>query len=192
MSEIQVNTINEYTGANGVTIDGVLIKDGNVDGIDVSGITQGITEYDAWKQTSNVTSDGDLTSNWSRITTPSGVGYFGTGMTESSGIFTFPSTGYWKVGFHAVMDIGTSGADATVQVIAYVTTNNSSYSDFARIREGNRNSGGGSGGSANSEGVIDVTDTSQVKVKFKADSFSSGSTLYGGYSRFYFERLGDT
>ena len=27
MSEIQVNTINEYTGANGVTIDGVLIKD---------------------------------------------------------------------------------------------------------------------------------------------------------------------
>ena len=35
MSEIQVNTINEYTGANGVTIDGVLIKDGNVDGVDV-------------------------------------------------------------------------------------------------------------------------------------------------------------
>jgi hypothetical protein len=27
MSEIQVNTINEYTGANGVTIDGVLLKD---------------------------------------------------------------------------------------------------------------------------------------------------------------------
>jgi len=27
MSEIQVNTINEYTGANGVTIDGALIKD---------------------------------------------------------------------------------------------------------------------------------------------------------------------
>lgn len=30
MSEIQVNTINEYTGANGVTIDGVLIKDGGI------------------------------------------------------------------------------------------------------------------------------------------------------------------
>lgn len=36
MSEIQVNTINEYTGASGVTIDGVLIKDGQVDGVDVS------------------------------------------------------------------------------------------------------------------------------------------------------------
>ncbi len=32
MSEIQVNTINEYTGANGVTIDGALIKDGKVTG----------------------------------------------------------------------------------------------------------------------------------------------------------------
>ena len=39
MSEIQVNTINEYTGASGVTIDGVLLKDGNVDGVDVSGLT---------------------------------------------------------------------------------------------------------------------------------------------------------
>ena len=27
MSEIQVNTISEYTSANGVTIDGVLLKD---------------------------------------------------------------------------------------------------------------------------------------------------------------------
>jgi len=41
MSEIQVNTINEYTSANGVTIDGVLIKDGEVDGVDVSSITSG-------------------------------------------------------------------------------------------------------------------------------------------------------
>ena len=33
MSEIQVNTINEYTGANGVTIDGLLIKDGAIPSI---------------------------------------------------------------------------------------------------------------------------------------------------------------
>ena len=33
MSEIQVNTINEYTGASGVTIDGLLIKDGAIPSI---------------------------------------------------------------------------------------------------------------------------------------------------------------
>ena len=40
-SEIKVDTISEKTSAAGVTIDGVLIKDGNVDGVDVSAITQG-------------------------------------------------------------------------------------------------------------------------------------------------------
>ena len=36
MSELNVDTINEQTASNGVTIDGVLIKDGEVDGVDVS------------------------------------------------------------------------------------------------------------------------------------------------------------
>jgi len=35
-SELKVDTISEKTSANGVTIDGVLIKDGQVDGVDVS------------------------------------------------------------------------------------------------------------------------------------------------------------
>ena len=38
MSTLQVNTINESTSTSGVTIDGVLIKDGLVDGKDVSAL----------------------------------------------------------------------------------------------------------------------------------------------------------
>lgn len=38
MSELNVDTINEQTSANGVTIDGVSIKDGQVDGVDVSAL----------------------------------------------------------------------------------------------------------------------------------------------------------
>ena len=49
MSEIQVNTINEYTSANGVTIDGVLIKDGVVAGKAV--------EADQYQINSDITSD---------------------------------------------------------------------------------------------------------------------------------------
>tara|TARA_R100001463_G_scaffold39997_2_gene85319 strand:- start:298 stop:960 length:663 start_codon:yes stop_codon:yes gene_type:complete len=37
-SEIKVDTISEKTPAAGVTIDGVLLKDGNVDGVDVSSL----------------------------------------------------------------------------------------------------------------------------------------------------------
>jgi len=39
-SELKVDTISEKTPASGVTIDGVLIKDGEVDGVDVSAINQ--------------------------------------------------------------------------------------------------------------------------------------------------------
>jgi len=41
MSELNVDTINEQTAANGVTIDGVSIKDGQVDGVDVSSLVSG-------------------------------------------------------------------------------------------------------------------------------------------------------
>lgn len=77
MSEIQVNTINEYTGANGVTIDGLLIKDGAI-----PSISGGLTEADQWNITANVSSSGTLTANWAR---PSGtlLSYKGTGMTQS-------------------------------------------------------------------------------------------------------------
>ena len=39
ITSINVDTINEHTAATGVTIDGVLIKDGLVDGIDVSSLS---------------------------------------------------------------------------------------------------------------------------------------------------------
>ena len=40
-SELKVDTISEKTSAAGVTIDSVLIKDGLVDGKDVSALTSG-------------------------------------------------------------------------------------------------------------------------------------------------------
>ena len=43
MSEIQVNTINEYTGASGVTIDGLLIKDGAIPSIAGGKVLQVVT-----------------------------------------------------------------------------------------------------------------------------------------------------
>ena len=51
----------------------------------------GITQADMWQMTSNITEDvGDITANWSRYTGPGGN--IGSALTESSGIFSFPST----------------------------------------------------------------------------------------------------
>ena len=99
-SELKVNTISEYTSANGVTIDGVLVKDGNVDGVDVSGITQGITQADMWRKSANQTmpSNAVISSDWERADTD-GATYIGTGLTESSGVFSFPATGIYLINF---------------------------------------------------------------------------------------------
>ena len=72
----------------------VLKTDGNGNLTFVDPPTPGVTVADQWKITSNVTGSSDLTSNWARDTTRNG-GNVGSAMTQSSGIFTFPSTGIY-------------------------------------------------------------------------------------------------
>ena len=196
-SEIKVDTISENTAANGVTIDGVLIKDGEVDGVDVSAITQGIKTYDCYELTADITSDGDITSNLARETAASRtlVTNIGTGMTESSGIFSFPSTGIWKV---KVRMFSLNIAADTVLIYTVTTDDNFTTEQRVEIAKfGNNSSSSPTGGTAYSEVLLDITDTSNDKVKFEAASISSGSVIKGTLSNvpetiFTFERLGDT
>ena len=76
-----------------------------------------------------------------------------------------------------------------------VTTNNSSYTKAVIASDGN-NGSGSKQGSGTSFYFVDVTDTSQVKVKFDVDSLGSGSNVQGDSSfiktGFVFIRIGDT
>src|SRR5210317_166746 len=60
----------------------------------------GLSEADSWRLTANTTSQGDLTSNWERAD-DTVFGKLGTGMTQSSGVFTFPSTGLYFINVFA-------------------------------------------------------------------------------------------
>ena len=65
----------------------------------------GITEADQWRITTDLSGDQTpISTNWERVDSY-GLGYFGTGMTESSGTFTFPSTGIWLVRFLSLIHI---------------------------------------------------------------------------------------
>ena len=88
MSTINVDNINEYTSGDGVTVDGVLIKDGVVAGKAV--------EADQYQINSDISSDSIPITTLVR---PTGTlqAYPGTGMSQSSGTWTFPSTGYYEV-----------------------------------------------------------------------------------------------
>ena len=115
-------------------------------------------------------------------------------MTESSGVFTFPSTGKWVVLVQATFNL--AGNDNVVLYIK-VTTNNSSYSIINMLVDGQTGSSSeNKHGSTMGLSFIDVTDTSQVKVKFEVGSINSGSNLHGRTDRvttgFSFIRIGDT
>ena len=193
-SELKVDTISEKTSTAGVTIDSVLIKDGNVDGVDVSAITQGIKEYDNWELTANITTNADITSNLARPSRTL-VTKMGTGMTQSSGVFTFPSTGLWlvKVVLYALCN---SGDTVLVHTIA-TDDDFSSSTNVSIAKFGNNASTGETGGRGYSEVMLDIEDTSTDKVKFASVSIASGSQISGTLGSlpetyFIFERLGDT
>ena len=156
-----------------------------------AGSVKGITEFDHWYLTTNVTSDQVITSNLLRNDRAGVASQIGTGMSQSSGIFTFPSTGKYIV--LAIVSFVINGSDSVV-LDTMVTTNNSSYTAHSRATDG---SGSGTRtGSGSSLAFIDVTDTSQVKVRFDAGSIASGSSVVGTSAYistgFIFAKIGDT
>ena len=120
------------------------------------------------------------------------IGFIGTGMSESSGIFTFPQTGIYKITFS--LEVKNNTTTDGVQAIIKATTNNSSYSNIVLREISIRSSGDTEEGYAIT--TFDCTDTSTHKLKFVAADFKSSSIINGSSTNsetyVIFERLGDT
>jgi len=77
---------------------GQVLKNSGTPGTLEFGSGGGIQEFDMWRVNSDFSqATADITANWERADTD--FDKIGTGLTESSGVFTFPSTGKWFVGF---------------------------------------------------------------------------------------------
>ena len=189
------NTVTIGKSGDTVNVVGTLQNNG-------SGLVSGITEADEWRLTSDKTVSNTIsaiTTNLAR-TTRAGFSLLGTGMSESSGIFTFPNTGYWIVG--VLNNYTTTDANRSNAVRLYVTTNNSTYYNIGASGVNVSDDGGASNsyGAIYSEYLIDVTSTTNVKVKF--DTIANNSTMVyngstsstsdGSSTRFMFRRIGDT
>jgi len=154
----------------------------------------GITEADQWRITADKTGIGDFTSNWERNDT-TGFGYLGTGMTESSGIFTFPSTGIWFIKFNTLAYYASNDSYA-IETAIRTTTDNSTYINASiavvSLYQNEANQSG------EQSILFDVTNTSTHKVKFRFSySIRSGAESFLGHTsenRTFatFIRLGDT
>jgi len=180
-----VNAASNVTGALPVANGGTALTSGFVNG-------GGLTEADTWRLTSALTTSGAfLTANLERDDTY-GNGLLGTGMSESSGVFTFPSTGFYKVFFQCNWHLSNNVRWANNKIS--VTTNNSSY-NTAAVGAANGNSQAGYEVSCSTEKIIDVTDVANVKVKLYVSCVSSEATWYSTSDNAVFAtfiRLGDT
>ena len=157
----------------------------------------GITEADQFRLTTSksVSSSGsDITANWERID-GSGQGTLGTGMTESSGVFSFPSTGIYYI----VVNLGFFSTSADSRYFEFkiqATTDNSSYNTISRMNSSLKYITAHTYQNLSVSTLFDVTDTSTHKIKFRVESQNAttigGSTSLNESNDFTFIRLGDT
>ena len=159
----------------------------------VSG-TGGITNAQQWRISGNQTGLNEgafVTNNWEEVDTD-GYGRIGSLMTQSSGEFTFPTTGRWLIHFVFVA----LGGNQTQQYVGgkiRTTSNNSSY-DVAS--EGYNTHGiANSYSSTCTTFLFAVSDTTTHKVKFSIAAQQSGITAIGSTANSMtsatFIRLGD-
>jgi len=92
----------------------------------------GIEEYDIWRITTNTTNTASayISSNWERCDDAE-FEKIGTGLSESSGVFSFPSTGkYLITAFVSIQ--ARNGEVGQGQAFIYTTTDNSNYYNQAQ------------------------------------------------------------
>jgi hypothetical protein len=181
-----VNAATNVTGALPIANGGTALTSGFVNG-------GGLTEADQWRITTSWNGSANpITSNWERNDTD--FDKIGTGMTQSSGNFTFASTGIYKVEFNLPFSKGSGDTQYAASKIN-VTTDNSTYNLRATSYGFINEAGGETYSGVYCSAIVDVTNTSNVKVQFGVVN-QSATDFYGDTSNnkttATFIRLGDT
>ena len=140
----------------------------------------GLTEADNWRITTAFSGSADpIDSNWERVDgTLQPSTQLGSGMAVSSGVWTFPSTGYWYVALYHT--IWKDGSTRYVESYISATANNGGAWDH-RIANSHTHITQSSGSTFESQvtsTVLDITDTSNHKIRFGTAAASSVTT-YG-------------
>ena len=165
-----------------------------ISGANLTGLSAGITMAEQWRLQGSLQGNRTPLTGWN-VANTGNAGKIGSSMSESSGVFTFPSTGIYLIIPKIVFRTDNNG-DRTMTCYTEVTTDNSSYTNVDAIVSGDEDSGGlAVNSTASSFCFIDVTDTSNVKVRFRTESIDAnleGAESTYNMTTFTFIRLGDT
>ena len=170
----------------------VLQTDGNGN---LTFVNPGVTFSQQWRLTSNKSTSStssDISANL-EVVDSDGYGGLGGTMTQSSGIFTFPSTGIYLIMAKGGYSVSGGGQSDYNEIDLHTTTDGAS---FNRAAIGWCCIVSGGYGTATCDFMFDVTNTSTHKVKFRGASESSSAYLTANtndnQTHFTFIRLGDT
>ena len=178
------------TASGGVTVTGTLAATALTgDGSGLTGLSAGITMVDQWSITTdnNKTNGQTIDTGWERSD------YFfaqiGSGMSESSGVFTFPSTGIYLLLTNHAMNTSASYCGVEIKMSS---DSGSSYSTVSYGQITNTNNGYHA---LSLHAVVDVQNASTYRVLLEA--YNSANVQYSGDSNalrngITFIRLGDT
>ena len=147
---------------------------------------------DTFHITQNDSTARSPVTDWSRLTASGFLfdGAYNTGMSLSSGVFTFPTTGryliIWTIGFYF------TGNDAGAGFNLQTCTDGSTFSSITNLDAGD---GGGHHDICAHQLVVTISDTSNQKVRFASASMQA-SYIKGSSSQSYgsctFIRLSDS
>ena len=165
----------------------------NIVGVVTTGFSGSIIEIDCWNFSANFTQPSShgqyITANWQRK--PTHFTKKGTGMSESSGVFTFPKTGLYLIRVHLSVNTISDNLSYCGPYIQISTNSGGSYDrvseGYTAIDHGTRYS------NASSEAIVNVTSVSLFKCRLEteaSDSFNVRAS--NGQSVIDFIRLGDS
>ena len=194
-------TINGNGTVTGVSVGG--LPDGIVDNDMIANTTiaegklaasvNTITQADQWRINADfaTANASGITSNWER--NDNNFSVIGSGMSETSGRFTFPETGIWRIDFNAIAT-GSAEIRYIVSEILY-TADDWSSSGSLGFANGSISNDTNANYTASCSAIFDVTNVSthHVQMTVYAESsmtWAGNSTQNATYATFI--RLGDT
>ena len=157
----------------------------------------GITHASRWRLTTGFTGGVDPIASNLEVNDTSGYASLGAEMTESSGVFTFPATGFWWIFSQGCWSYSGSGA-SRYNLIQIKTTidNGSNWVETGGGLQMLPTESAQHNATATNTYIFDVTNTSTHKVSFRSGVDDGSITVSGSSTEdntcFTFIRLADT
>ena len=166
----------------------------NASGATQTGFSSGISDASTWRLTTTFANSADpINANLEEVDAPVGYGKLGGTMTQSSGVFTFPSTGTWLITAILYAYQTANGASGFTTWEIETCTDGSTMAESARARVSDYYA---QYLNATAQYIFNVTSTSTHKCQFKVTCGLSSTNITGStnanYTYFTFMKLGDS